>query len=427
MKHIQGTLQKSKSVQSKNKLLFKIIPFYILILFQFIFVSCKQIDNNTVTPSVPSRGQVISVTILGFYPAQTLQQLVSASALTLPDNLKIRYDVDAYKIEYYTLDPKGVLVIASGCLCIPHGQNNLSILSFQHGTITERADVASQNPFSQDTFEGVLGASLGYFSLQPDFLGLGSSTILHPYHNEKASANSVIDFIRACRTYANTKKVSLNGNVFLYGYSEGGYVTLAAQKEIELNYNQEIRITASAPMAGAYDLLLTARTILQDNVYGSPTNIAFLLLTYNNIYGWNKMSDMFNSPYAESIPGLFNGLFTSGQINSALTTTVNKLLKQTFIDSLIQNKQPAISNAFLDNSLLDWIPAVPTKFYHGDADELVPYQNSVEARDIFLSRGSNVQLFTIPGGTHETSIIPSVIDAFTWFQSFPVIAAKYSK
>jgi predicted esterase len=294
------------------------------------------------------------------------------------------------------------------------------LLSFQHGTITERADVASQNPFSEDTFESVLGASLGYFSLQPDYLGLGSSTLLHPYHNAKASANAVIDFIRASRAYANTKKVALNGNVFLYGYSEGGYVTLAAQKEIELNYSHEIKITASAPMAGAYDLLLTARTILQENTYGSPTNIAFLLFSYNDIYGWNKMSDMFNSPYAESIPGLFNGLFNSGQINTSLTTTVNKLLKQTFIDSLIQNKEPVISNAFLDNSLLDWIPSVPIRLYHGDSDELVPYQNSVEARDVFTSRGSNVQLITITGGTHETSVIPSVIDAFTWFQSFNV-------
>lgn len=396
------------------------IPYYLLILFQFIFISCSKNSTTPVEPSASARGQVISVTSLGLYPAQTLQQLVNSSSLTLPSNLKIQYDVDAFKVEYYTPDPKGNLVIASGCLCIPRGQSNLSLLSFHHGTVTDRTDVASQNPFNEDTFEAVLGASLGYYSLQPDYLGLGSSTILHPYHNAKSSANTVIDFIRACRTYAGTKNVSLNGKVFLYGYSEGGFVTLAAQKEIELNYGQEIKITASAPMAGAYDLLLTARTIMQENTYSVPANIAFLLYSYNEIYGWNKMNDMFNSPYSTSIPGLFNGLFNTGQIDASLTTTVNKLLKQPFIDSLMQNKEQTISNAFLDNSLLNWIPSAPITFYHGDSDELVPYQNSVEAREIFLSRGSNVQLITIPGGTHETSAIPSVLDAFTWFQSFKV-------
>jgi len=410
---------KNKYFPPGKKLLTGFIPLCILVQSLLILNSCGT-KNSTipVEPVLQSRGQLISSTLLGINSAQSLQQLVNSSTLSLPANLKIQYDVSAYKIEYYTLDPNGNLVIASGCLCVPGGINNLPLLSFHHGTVTERSDVASQNPLSLDTFEGVLGASLGYFSLQPDYLGFGSSTILHPYHNAKSSADVVIDFIRACRAFANTKNITLNGQVFLYGYSEGGFVTLAAQKEIEQNYSQEIKITASAPMAGAYDLLLTARTILQDNIYGSPTNIAFLLLSYNNIYGWNKLNDIFSPSYAENIPQLFNGLYTSSQIDAILPDTVNKLLRQTFIDSLLQNKEPEISNAFLDNSLLDWIPAVPIEFYQGDSDELVPYQNSVEAANVFQSRGCNVKLITITGGNHESSAIPSVIGAFTWFQTY---------
>jgi predicted esterase len=367
-----------------------------------------------------SRGQVISTASIGFYSAQSIQQLVTSNSLPFPANLKFQYDVTAYKIEYYTPDPNGNLVIASGCLCVPAEQNNLSLLSFQHGTVTGRTQVASQNPLGDAAVVSVLAASLGYYSLQPDYLGFGSSTMLHPYHNAKTSANTVIDFIRACRAFANTKNITLNSKVFLSGYSEGGFVTLAAQKEIEQNYSQEIKITASAPMAGAYDLLLTAQTLFRETTYGSPTNIAFILYSYNNIYAWNKMSDIFNSPYSQNIPNLFNGQLTSDQIDAVLPSTVNILLKQTFIDSVLQNKIPEVTNAFVNNSLIDWTPIAPIQLYQGDADELVPYQNSVEARDLFVSRGCNVNLVTINGGTHESSAIPSIIDSFTWFQTFNV-------
>jgi predicted esterase len=402
-----------------KNIFFRFIPFYTLILFQLFSISCsKKNTYSPVEPALQSRGQLISSTLLGVYTAQSLQQLVNPESSLIPTNLKIQYDVTAYKIEYCTVDPQGNLVIASGCLSIPSGQKNLPLLSFHHGTETQRSDVASQNPIAEETFESVLTASLGYYSLQPDYLGFGSSTEPHPYLVAGALADEVVDFILACRSYANSRNISLNGQVFLCGYSEGGFVTLAAQKEIEQNYSQEIKITASAPMAGPYDMLLTAQTILKENIYPAPENMAFVFYAYNNIYVWNKLNYIFNSPYAENIPQLFNGSYSTDQIDAALPDSINELLKQTFIDSLLQNEEPTITNAFINNSLINWTPSSPTQFYQGDADEIVPYENSVEAFNYFLSKGCNVKLTTIHGGTHESSGTPSFIDALTWFQSF---------
>jgi predicted esterase len=408
-----------KVVQLEKKLL------YILIVFlSLLFVSCNKNDDSPVEPPVEKRGDVISATSLGTYSTSLLQLIVNSQIGSTAQSITLQYEVEAFKIIYRTIDSKGNLVTASGALSIPKGKNNLSLISLHHGTVTSRTQVPSQNPYN--TFVGLIAASLGYYSLEPDYLGLGESDLLHPYHYQKSSAEAVIDFIRACKSYAATKGITLNGQVFLAGYSEGGYVTLAAHKEIEQNYRNEITVTASSPMAGAYDLNLTARTILQQSTYGQPSYLSFFFVAYNSIYGWNKINDVFNSPYAEKIPTLFDGTKTTDQINASLTTSINQLFKQSFLTAFLNGTEPTITNAFTDNSLINWTPSAPIRFYHGNADEYVPYENSTKARDYFKALGANVELVTINGGTHQSAAVPSILDAIMWFESIRLKKQVYA-
>ena len=77
-----------------------------------------------------------------------------------------------------------------------------------------------------------------------------------------------------------------------------------------------------------------------------------------------------------------------------------------------------LRNSLVENSLLDWTPVAPIHFFHGDSDEVVPYINAIKAVDVFSSRGTNVELTTIFGGTHSTSVTVSMIGAIEWFESF---------
>jgi len=401
----------------KNKSFLQSVYLPIVVLFiSFLFVSCsKNNGDSPVEPTLQSRGQVVSSTFLGTYSAVTLQTYLNIAAAGAQTGVTLQYDVDAYKIVYGTLDPKGNLVIASGGLYIPKGKNSLPFISIHHGTVSDRESAPSANPLN--TLVGLVGASLGYLAVEPDYLGLGESGILQPYLYQTSSALTVIDFIRAGRNFAVTKGITLNGQVFLAGYSEGGYVTLAAQKEIEQNYRGEINITASAPMAGPYDLNLTAETVLQNKTYSVPGYIALFFLSYNSIYGWNRINDIFAAPYSQTIPTLFDGSKNLSQINALLTTDLTKLFNPTFTNSFLGGKETDITAAFTSNSLLNWTPTAPTRLFHGDADELVPYQNSLEARDYFNSHGANINLVTISGGTHETSALPSITAALSWFGS----------
>jgi predicted esterase len=392
--------------------------FYIIIfVFHLLFISCSK--NNIDSPVEPiskTRGQIISVTFGASYPVAILQNFFRDATVGTQSNLTSLYNVNAYKVVYATVDSKGNSIQASGALFIPEGKNNLSLMSFHHGTVTARSQAPSQH-FSTNALEGLISASLGYFSLEPDYIGLGESTTLHPYLLEKSYAEAIIDFIRAGREYAKTNNITLNGQVLLAGYSEGGYATLAAQKEIEKNYRNEINITASAPMAGSYDMNLTARTVFQKTIYSQPGYIAFLFYAYNNIYGWNKLNDIFTSQYASKLPSLFDGSKSLDQINAALTTDLTKLLNKSFLDSFLNGTETQVSSALLENSLLDWTPAAPIKLFQGNADDEVPYQNSVEALNEFKAHGADVTLVTIEGGTHISSAVPSILGAFAWFES----------
>jgi pimeloyl-ACP methyl ester carboxylesterase len=388
---------------------FKIFGFVLLVMF---LTSCKSSDNSPVEPEVYSRGGIVSADWFGKYNSSAIISTLAQNGISL----EVGYDVEVYKIIYWTSDTKGNIVKASGTLFIPVGKDNLSIMSIQHGTETKRKNVGSQGV--QYAYEGFVGAGLGYYTLVPDYLGLGESTLMHPYHCAKTSAETVIDFIRACRTEAGTLNIKLNGQVFLAGYSEGGYVTMAAHREIQQNYSNEITVTASAPMAGAFDLYETAKIVFEYDGYDEPSYLAYMIAAYNNVYGWNKINNFFNSPYTEKISSLYDGTKTTTEINEALTTDLSQLFKQSFIDSLKAGTEITFSTVLKANSLLDWVPTAPMRLFHGDADKYVPYQNSVEARDYFISQGAtNVELVTISGGDHRTAAIPAVLGAVEWFES----------
>lgn len=227
-------------------------------------------------------------------------------------NIPFPYDqsfaVQYVTIVYQTIDPYGNSSMASGGLFIPVATSSLPILSLQHGTEVKRENVASTSPLSSvEATTGLLTGSMGYVTAVPDYIGFGVSTAKHPYIHAGSLSTEVIDFLRAVKTYCEQNNISLNDQLFLTGYSEGGYVSLATQKEIEQNYSGEFQITAVAPLAGPYDLAGTLLDGFQKKSYPEPAYIAFLFSAYNEIYGWNRLDDIFTAPYASQVNELFNG------------------------------------------------------------------------------------------------------------------------
>ena len=249
----------------------------ISIFFQF----CS--DSSSTDPlEIPDeRGTIVEIKSHTVISKLTIQSALIFFYNNANSEFVPEYDVEVVSLVYKTFDARDSLVEASGVLIFPKTDVSFPLLSWHHGTQTNRTRVGSESYIY--AFDGILAASIGYIVSEPDYLGLGISDLLHPYHHEETSAANSIDMLRAAKQYCSENNIQYNDQLFLAGYSQGGYVTLAVQKEIEKNYNKEFNITASAPMAGAHDLLGTALHVIQEDDYERPSFLAYLAIAYNNI------------------------------------------------------------------------------------------------------------------------------------------------
>ena len=237
----------------------------------------------------------------------------------------------------------GEMVQASGALILPVSEQLFPILSIQHGTESKRNLVASNSLLN--SVEGIAGlymSSLGYLVGLPDYLGFGVSERIHPYCHARGNTPVVVDFIRAIKNYCDEKGILYDQKLFLTGYSEGGYVTLAVQKDIEQNYSDEFTVEAVAPMAGPYDLYGTVRSVFQKKNYVDMGYIGFLFTAYDDVYQWNRLNDIFKSPYAEIMRDLFSGTYTWSDIVNRLPRTFSELMKTTFVNNFLNGIESVI-------------------------------------------------------------------------------------
>jgi hypothetical protein len=335
--------------------------------------------------------------------------------------VKPQYGVEVYQILYQTVNSRGNITQASGALVLPQNvKKDLPLLSYQHGTVLEKTEVASQGR-GDELLVGMLLGSVGYATSMPDYLGLGASPGLHPYVHAKSTAVAVVDMLRASRAFCASKNQGLNNQLFLMGYSEGGYATMASHREIEQLHSAEFALTASAPMAGPHDISGTMLQIMiGDKTYNTPYYLPFTLFAYNEVYGFfNAANEILLEPYATQLPPLFDGYHSGSEINSLMPSVPSKIFRPDFLDAMRLNPDHPFYLALQDNDLYNWTPVAPMHMYHCHADVTVPYMNSQVALDSFHARGAtHVQLLDpYPSGTHGTGALYCMLAAWQWFET----------
>ncbi|MEZ4972166.1 MAG: lipase family protein [Cyclobacteriaceae bacterium] len=382
----------------------------ILCLSVFLFViSCSENDVQ------PTNEVLIDSELFLSRDVNDLKSFIAASNLNL-DVALLEYSVDIYKINYKTTYLDDVIT-ASGLVILPKTEDPVPMVSFQHGTITADSEAPTKQALSSTELILYAGiAAPGFIGVIPDFIGFGSSAeVFHPYYVESLTASSIVDNLKAAKELAMEKGLSFNGNLFLAGYSQGGYATMATHKYIETEGLPDFNLVASFPAAGGYDVKAMQEYFFGLDTYDNPYYIAYVAMAYKTTFGWSDpLTDFFKEPYASRIPDLFNGSNSSGTINSQLTNNISDLLTDDAIANFeTGTKYENLRNAFLDNSLVNWTPKVKIFMYHGDADITVPFDNSVITYNKLIDNGASTDIlkfFVIEGGTHSTGVIPYIED-----------------
>lgn len=381
------------------------------------------------------RGELLSANEIATIPRFVLQTFLDLSGI----GLTVSHGVQAVAVTFIAEALDGSESVESGLVVLPVAENGedrapltLAILSIQHGTIFSRSlspsrfslDLLSDNP---EDYVGLVAAGLGYAVVMPDYSGLGvDDTIPHPFCHARSLANSVRDMIRAGENLLEQSPSTYewDGRLFLAGYSEGGYASLAAGRYIQQCCRKEYSITGIAAMAGPANLSSVMRNlVLQNEWYAHLSYLVYLIFGYDLVYDWFKSpAEAFLPPYHTTLPALMDGEHTENQIRNALPNQGSgqpgALLTQRVFQELSNPGSQVYRNLAQNDLHNTWIPNMPLWMAHSAQDEAVPVENSRTAVNYFQSQGASVTYVEFPTGQHVASYLPAFLLAIDWIESF---------
>lgn len=384
-----------------------------LLFISILLASC---DSETNPEDSASSFEILEdYTFVTTHTEDTLERLYNLTLGTVSSTLEWEH-IELYKITYKTQTFEGEEVIASGLLLLPEDFNAAHpLISLQHGTHLSQSQAPSTaNLLNSETAIGTLLAGQGFAVVMADYLGYQSSNqIPHPYEEQSTLGQTTYDMLRAGRELIGHLSHTLDDRLYLVGYSEGGYATMALHRKIESE--NTLSVTHSFPAAGAYNKTAFSKAVLQrDENLPFMTTYLWVLYTYNSLYPqlnrpWDQIVQ---DPYV-SLMETFNPLGLQFSDLDRIPQNPQQLFRPEFIQGVVQGTDTAFMEVLAANDNFDWAPQAPISFYHGTADTFVWPLNSQTAFDAMQQRGATVNYVEIQGGNHATAVGPYLQSVFS--------------
>ena len=336
------------------------------------------------------------------------------------------------KVTYSSTDNHGNPITLSGLLINPtHGiHDGTPIISHNHGTELEKKLAPSQfvpgqsspGDFAEVMIAWLYSAMNNWVVIMPDYQGMGEDVSeLHPYCIKDRLAVSTADMLEAAKKTIKSKfNASWQGNSYIMGYSEGGYVTMAALEELE---KRNVELKGAVIMEGPYDLSGSMREVmLADTAFPVPYFLPMMLVGYNDIYpDYFKFEEMLVSPYDTAIPEYTTGFYSTDFVNNLMPADhiLKEVLTESFIDSLNNTNSNAHQALYENNTYINWIPTTETFIWHCENDDCVPFGNFLKVKSVFGSP-SNITykqyppLVPIFHTIHQTAAPIAFLDGAGW-------------
>jgi pimeloyl-ACP methyl ester carboxylesterase len=374
--------------------------------------------------------ELVSWTLLG---SKTQQEVAVQFGLPI-----IQYGVRYYKVTYTSPDLSGAQDTVSGLVVVP--DNSVKIfprLVYQHGTSSSKQNVPSRygQPGGGEGDVAVFFASMGFASLAPDYLGLGDSKGFHPYVHAASQTWVALDMLRAFDSLQAQINVHTNEQLFVTGYSQGGHAAMALHREIETVPATGLAVTAAAHLSGPYSIGEVMRDfILSDSVYFYPGYIPNTLLSYQTVYGnlFDEIEAAFRQPYAALVEQFYTGDLNLGDLNNQLIDLLilnegacrpTRMLQDSVKQVVATDPDHPVNLALRDNNVYQWAPQAPTRLFYCQADDQVPFVNSLVALDTMLAYGAaDIGAVDLnPAANHVECVEPALLNALVFFLGYQQI------
>lgn len=330
-----------------------------------------------------------------------------------------RNPVRLYRITYASVVPEqgNKPIVASGLLAIPETTGAaLPMVSYQHGTVYGKQEVPSypeQSPETQLMIAQFAGQ--GYLLIGADYFGMGISQEPEGYMVKASHQQASYDMLKASGAVLAQMKIA-SGRLFLAGWSQGGFVTMAFLEKLEA---AGVKVTAAATASAPVDVFAALNGFLNfpRKNDASWVNSLFILSAF-----------AFENYYA--VPGLARSLFSDTYYDVArkaylrepynvtdIPTDLHKLLRpdyfnpQFFADS-------AYGRLVARTQAYRWIIQTPVHNYYGEADEAISTglgQLAMTYQRAIGNGNPKVEAISTGPTTHRGTFAKAVPLWKTWF------------
>lgn len=310
-------------------------------------------------------------------------------------------------IKYPSVDAQGNPITLSGCIYYNKRAESFSeILLYTHQTAFSNNDVPSGNA-ATNLEPNVLTVSRSTIVFASDYVGFNASgDKVHPYMNQSLAARNEIDMLKAGMVFMmqdknrpQIKSVKDGLKTYVVGYSQGGAVALATHRAIEADAElcSDINFCGSYCGAGPYDLETTFEMFKTQDEMSLPAVLPYVLVGMYESYPENfsgiNLNDYLSDEavkndmlsFVKSKSAMENAL--SWYTDRGLTSVTSIMSKEALDENSTLWK--TLTKCMRDQSLIDgsWTPKHNTVLYHSTGDDIVSYENSKKAYDLW--KGTN--------------------------------------
>jgi predicted esterase len=406
------------------------------------------VDNPAPLP-IPTRGSLVGqaasiavnvggVSLTTLSPSVLAGFLEAAQSGTLAVAGQPQCSVSVYRVHYNTVGGAGEMTDASAAVFVPTGTgnsctNSRPVLLYAHGTSLQKSyDMADIANNTEARLAAAVFAAQGFIVVAPNYAGYGGSSLgYHPYLDRVQEGADMLDALRAARSSFTAIGARDSGKLMVTGYSQGGYVALAAQRAMQELNNAEFTLTAAAGMSGPYAI---AR--FGDDLFGgAPRDGATVIVPtiinaaqHASAAIYRTPADVYEAQYAPTIvdlvPGTLGGselvsigrlpasaLFAADSMPQAAGYTqyfgANNLIRSdyraAYLADMAAHPCDQSASAPLDcapahnlrkwlvrNDLRSYLPMAPTLLCGGHEDPTVPYFNTTATSAYFRARGAAI-------------------------------------
>lgn len=329
-------------------------------------------------PAVPIEiGSGVTYEAIGVWDAARLNAILSTEA---PEFFGVTFDavpaanaVRLYRVTYPSVVPEqgNRPITATGLLAVPDTEAAaFPMLSYQHGTVYGKTEVPSFPDQSDETQLALaLFAAQGYVVIGADYFGMGDPAEPEGYLVKASHQQATYDMLMASRAALADMGLA-STDLFLGGWSQGGFVTMAMLEKLE---SAGVAVTAAATASAPVDVFLGLNGFLSfprpNDASWTTTLFILTAFSFEEYYGVPGLARALigDDAYATARAVYERTPFDAAQV----PTDLRALIREDYFDPQVF-ADSAYGRLLKDHATAyRWVVRSPVRTYYGEEDEVI--------------------------------------------------------